>query len=129
MKTTVPAAFDPSVPVAEGRDATARRLRRFRRVRQQLLTDRGGDPTEAQQILADNAAALAMRCEEAITHSIHGTAVVDIGAFNSMVNTLRRLLESLGIDRVPRDITTLAEYMVKRNQQQTGINGRANEHN
>ena len=44
--------------------ATARRLKRFRRVKDALIADRGGDPTQAQTILAENAARLAIWLEE-----------------------------------------------------------------
>ena len=69
MSSKPPAAFldrnrDLPTELDVTKAATKRRVARFRRVREQLLTDRGGDPTEAQRILADNAAGLAMRCEE-----------------------------------------------------------------
>jgi hypothetical protein len=111
----LPANTGKRLPEAE---ATARRLRRFRRVRAQLIADRGNDPTQAQEILADNAAALAIRLETEVAKMMQGR-MVDIGELNTSMNTLRRLLETLGIERQPRDITTLSEYLAKREQPAT----------
>jgi hypothetical protein len=97
-------------------EATARRLRRFRRVRGQLLADRGGEPTQAQEILADNAAGLAIRLEEQITAMFDGQPI-NVSELNGSMNTLRRLLETLGIERQPRDITTLESYLAERSRQ------------
>jgi hypothetical protein len=116
--TDFPTIPGKRLPEAE---ATARRLRRFRRVRAQLIADRGNDPTQAQEILADNAAALAIRLEAEVAKMMQGR-MVDVGELNTSMNTLRRLLETLGIERQPRDITTLSEYLAKR-QQPAAING------
>jgi hypothetical protein len=89
---------------------TASRLRRYQRVRRQLIADRGGEPTQAQQILADNASALAIRLEDEVAAMLDGHEV-DMGALNTTVNTLRRLLETLGIERQARDITSLSQYL------------------
>jgi hypothetical protein len=98
------------VQLPTDREATARRIRRFKRVRNQLLTDRGGDPTQAQQVLADNASALAVWLEEAAGQMMQGVSQ-DLSQINGSMNTLRRLLETLGIERKPRDITTLEQYI------------------
>lgn len=93
-------------------EATARRLRRFKATRKQLLADRGDDPTRAQEILADNASGLAVWCEEQIEMLIAGDADVDIGKLQTTINTLRRLLETLGLERVMRDVSpTLTRYI------------------
>src|SRR5947209_8361662 len=89
-------AIEPRKQRAPEAEATARRLRRFRRVRNQLLADRGGDPTQAQELLADNAAGLAMWLEERVAEMIEGNEQVNLGEVNSAMNSLRRLLESLG---------------------------------
>ncbi len=85
-------------------------------MRGQLLADRGGEPTQAQQILADNAAGLAIRLEEQITAMFDGEPI-NISELNGSMNTLRRLLETLGIERQPRDITTLENYLAQRSSQ------------
>ena len=112
---------DSDVPAKRGKrsleaEATARRLRHFRRMREQLLTDRGGEPTQAQQILADNAASLAVWLEERIAAMFDGQPI-NISELNGSMNTLRRLLETLGIERQPRDITTLENYLAERSRQ------------
>ena len=99
-------------------ERTRNRLRRFRVVRERLLKDRGGDPTQAQQILADNAAALCTKCEDMIVDLINDRPI-DLGSLNGTINSLRRLLETLGIERVPRDVTSLADYLEKRQQTAT----------
>lgn len=97
-------------------EATARRLRRFKATRKALLADRGDDPTRAQEILADNASGLAMWAEEQIEMLIAGDESVDIGKLQTVVNTLRRLLETLGLDRVMRDVSpTLSKYLEAKN--------------
>ena len=112
---------DSDLPANRGKrsleaEATARRLRHFRRMRGQLLTDRGGEPTQSQQILADNAASLAVWLEERIAAMFEG-APTNISELNGSMNTLRRLLETLGIERRPRDITTLENYLAQRDKQ------------
>ena len=99
-------------------ERTRNRLRRFRLVRERLLRDRGGDPTQAQQILADNAAALCTKSEDMIVAMINEEPL-NLGELNSTINSLRRLLETLGIERVPKDVTTLANYLEKRQQTAT----------
>ena len=95
-------------------------------MRGQLLADRGGEPTQAQQILADNAASLAVWLEEQIAAMFDGEPT-NISELNGSMNTLRRLLETLGIERQPRDITTLENYLAERARQT--VNGsRRSEH-
>src|SRR4051794_33001703 len=95
--------------------ATAKRLRRFNRMRSQLLTKfgAGDDATQAQMTIANNAAAMSIWCEERVAELLDA-GEVNIGEFNTTVNTLRRLLETLGIARAPRDIPQLSEYLAKR---------------
>jgi hypothetical protein len=115
--TQVPAHF------LRGEIATRRqRIRRFERVRRQLLTDQGGDPTEAQSAIAKNAAGLAIWCEDQLRELLDKKPV-NIIELASVMNSLRRMLETLGIQRAPRDVTKLADYLAKR--EQPVINGNA----
>jgi hypothetical protein len=91
---------------------TASRLRRFKTVKSQLLRDRGNDPTQAQITLADNAAGLAVWLEEQIA-DMTGGKDLDIGSVTTAVNSLRRVLETLGIERKPKDVTTIEQYLAK----------------
>jgi hypothetical protein len=92
--------------------ATAARLRRFKTVKSQLLRDRGNDPTQAQITLADNAAGLAVWLEEQIAGMTNGKDL-DIGPVTTAVNSLRRVLETLGIERKPKDVTTIEQYLAQ----------------
>jgi hypothetical protein len=90
------------------------RVQQFNRVRSQLLTDCGdGPPSEAQEIIAHNAAALALWCEEQAAFLTAG-GKVDIDQLGRTMNTCRRLLETLGIKRAPRDVTKFAEYLASK---------------
>jgi hypothetical protein len=85
------------------RDRTVRRLRRYKSVRAQLLIDRGGADccSQAEILLAENASALAMWLEQRVREMVEDKQV-DLSQINSAMNTLRRLLETLGIQRKPR---------------------------
>jgi hypothetical protein len=107
----------------EKAEATAARLRRFRKVRNALVSDLGGDPSKAQEVIAHNAAALAIWCEETVEELARG-GKVNIAELSTVMNTLRRQLETLGIERKPKDITTLARYLEERSSPKT-INGTA----
>jgi hypothetical protein len=114
--TPVPAHF------LTGQIATRRaRIRRFERVRRQLIADQGDDPTEAQSTIAKNAAGLAIWCEDQVAKLINNKPI-NIAELSTVMNTLRRMLETLGIQRAPRDVTKLADYLSKR---ETVINGSA----
>lgn len=91
--------------------ATASRLRRFHAIKKQLLADRGGDPTAAQSAIAHNAAALTVWLEDQVGLMTDGEKF-DISPVTTAMNTLQRMLSTLGINRVPRNITpSLAEYI------------------
>jgi hypothetical protein len=98
--------------------ATASRLRRVNRIRSQLLRDRGNDPTEAQTLIARNAATLAVWLEDQSAIVAAG-GQIDIDQFGRAANTLRRHLETLGIERAPRDVTELSDYLASRQAKPT----------
>jgi len=89
--------------------------RRFREVFVQIITDIGGDPTEAQIQIARRASALAVWSESNEAELAKGSAI-DIAAFTTAANSLRRLLADLGLERRAKDITTpsLSEYLRSR---------------
>lgn len=88
--------------------------RRYREILASLVDDMGGDPTEAQAQIARRAASLAIWCEQADTDAANGKPI-DIGPYTTASNTLRRLLESLGLERKLRNVTpTLSEYAARR---------------
>ena len=92
--------------------ATAQRLRRYNRVRNQLMKDRGGDLSQAQLLLAENISALAIWCQDQITTMVDG-GELEISQYTTSANALRRLLETFGLERVPKDVTTLEAHLAK----------------
>jgi hypothetical protein len=96
------------LPGTDGRSAIARR---WRDIAQALASDLGGDPSEAQALIARRAASLAVWCEQCEAGLAQGGAL-DIMQFTTATNALRRLLADLGLERRAREITpTLAEYL------------------
>jgi hypothetical protein len=90
--------------------------RRFREVYAQIVADIGGDPTEAQSQIARRASALAVWAESAEAELAAGHAI-DIAAFTTAANSLRRLLCDLGLERRARDIApTLEGYLAARQE-------------
>jgi hypothetical protein len=85
----------------DGRSLIARR---YREILGQLVSDIGGDPSEAQSILTRRAATLAVWCEQREMELAKGEEF-NIADFTSATNTLRRVLNDLGLERRMRDIT------------------------
>ena len=99
----------------DGVDGRGTLARRYRDILAQLVSDLGGDPSEAQAIIARRAATLAVWCEQCEADMASGKPI-DIGEFTTATNALRRLLSDLGLERRARDITpTLNEYLQARN--------------
>ena len=73
------------------------------RTPRQIITDLGGDPSEAQTQIARRAAALAVWAES-IEAKLAAGEELDIAEFATVSNSLRRLFESLGLKRVPREV-------------------------
>jgi hypothetical protein len=90
----------------DGRTAEARRLGDLIA---QHTADLGGESeiSEAERRLIRRAAALTLQCEllELKWHLHDGATVKDLELYNRTSNTLRRLLESLGLQRRQRDVT------------------------
>jgi hypothetical protein len=99
-------------------------VRRYRDLLAALVSDLGGDPSEAQAIIARRAATLAVWCEQAESDMASGNPI-DIGSFTTATNALRRLLADLGLERKIRDVTpTLAAYIAaKAANAPAGANG------
>lgn len=86
-------------------------VRRYRDILAQLVSDIGGDPSEAQSIIARRAATLATWCEAQEAAMAAGTEL-DIAEFTTATNALRRLLSDIGLERRAREIVpTLTEYL------------------
>jgi hypothetical protein len=96
------------LPDVDGRSAP---MRRYREILCQLANDMGGNPSEAQTQIARRAATLAVWCESAEAAMANGGSL-DIAAFSTATNTLRRLLCDLGLERRLRDVTpSLHQYL------------------
>jgi hypothetical protein len=117
---------DRRVQLSPEAEATHLRLRRVRAISKALLTDQGGDPTKAQQILADTAAGLAFWVEEQFRLMMKDEKV-EIAPLTTAINSLRRNLETLGIRRVPKDVTTIENYLerLSKSPAEPRINGGA----
>ncbi len=98
------------LPLADGRSATARR---FRDIYEEVCGDLGGIEhlSEAERQLARRAAALSAEAERQEALWSRGEAEFDIAQYTTLANALRRLVESLGLRRVPREVgpPTLAD--------------------
>jgi hypothetical protein len=91
----------------DGRSIVARR---YRDILGQLISDAGGDPSEAQGLLMRRAATLGVWCEMKEAGMARGEPL-DIAEFTAASNCLRRLLYDLGLQRVPRDVTSFGELL------------------
>lgn len=84
--------------------------RRYREILASLVSDMGGDPSEAQEQIARRAASLAIWCEQQDEGASNGNPI-DVAAYTTASNSLRRLLESLGLKRALRNVTpSITEY-------------------
>ena len=88
----------------ENVDGRSALVRRYRDVLAQLISDIGGDPSEAQSLIARRAATLAVWCEQEEAVLASGKPL-NIGEYATATNTLRRLLLDLGLERRMRDVT------------------------
>jgi len=89
------------LPGTDGRSALARR---WRDIASQLTADLGNDPSEAQSLIARRAATLGVWAEQREAELAAG-GQLDIVAYTTATNSLRRLLADLGLERRARDIT------------------------
>jgi hypothetical protein len=88
----------------DGRSVMARR---YRDVLAALVSDLGGDPSEAQAQIARRAATLIVWAESAESDMAAGNAI-DIASFTTATNALRRLLADLGLERRVIDVGTMS---------------------
>jgi hypothetical protein len=101
------------LPDIDGRSAMARR---YRDVMQQLTSDAGGDPSGAQQAIIRRACSLIVVCEQAEAELLAGVKL-NVAEFVTATNSLRRLLQDLGLERKAKDVTpTLASYIASKSK-------------
>ncbi len=102
--TTRSAVTNGSRLFVEGLDGRSALARRYRDLVAEFTSDIGGDPSEAQKQLIRRAASLSTWCEAQEVHLANGEDV-DIGPLTTAANSLRRILQDIGFERRPRDIT------------------------
>jgi hypothetical protein len=102
---------DPALTL-DGLDQRQRPFRRYRAISGAILSDLGGEDqtSEVQRQLVSRFAMLALTLEGMEAGAIEGSAL-DLDLFARGAGHLRRIGEALGMKRVPRDVTTLAQYL------------------
>jgi hypothetical protein len=99
-----------------GVDGRTLQARRFKEIFTNLAQDMGGDPTEAQKAIAARAATLAVWCEQAEAEFANG-GELDVLAYATVSNAMRRLLSDLGLERRAKDVTPdLASYIAAKDR-------------
>lgn len=92
-------------------DGRSREARRYRDVLSDLVTHLAGDPTAPETIIARRAASLTVWCESREAEMVAGQDI-DIAAFTTATNALRRLLVDIGLERRAKDVTpSLSRYL------------------
>ena len=94
--------------------------RRFRDLVLAVTSDLGGEAelSEGQRQIIRRIASLSVWCESEEAKMAAGMKI-DINEFQRTANSLRRLVESLGIERKAKTIPSLAEYMEKKRREET----------
>jgi hypothetical protein len=103
------------LPGVDGRSTWVRRLRDLISLH---LADLGGEDavSEAERSICRRAATLTVELErlEASFAVADGAQPDQLDLYQRTANSLRRLLESVGLKRRPRDVTTLQEYLTQK---------------
>ena len=99
----------------DGRSAAARR---FRDVLSEITGDLGGPDhmSEGQKQLARRCALMAVECEKLEAKSVAGDPI-DLEAYGKLADRIGRAFQRLGLKRVARPGTTLAEYLAAKRPQ------------
>lgn len=104
----------------EGLDGRSALARRYRDLVATFTSDMGGDPSESQKQLIRRAASLSVWCEAVEVRLANGEDV-DIGTLTTAANSLRRILQDIGLERRTRDVTpTITEYMSQKAAEKGG---------
>ena len=105
----------------EGLDGRSALARRYRDLLATFTADMGGDPSEAQKQLIRRAASLSVWCEAVEVRLANGEDV-DIGQLTTASNSLRRILQDIGLERSSKDVTpTIEQYMSFRENEKLGV--------
>jgi hypothetical protein len=90
--------------VLEGIDGRSYAARRYRELGASLSADLGGDLTEAQKQLVRSAAGLVVLRERLDVEAANDRPI-DYQEYCTISNSLRRVLSTIGLKRIPKDIT------------------------
>jgi hypothetical protein len=109
--------------ILDGVDGRSHHVRRFREVSSAIGSDLGGSEhlTEAQKQLVRSATGLVVLRESLdVKAAKNGPGAVNVPTYCLISNTLRRVLTTIGLQRVPRDLPpTVEEYARRVNGEST----------
>jgi hypothetical protein len=91
--------------ILEGIDGRSYIARRYRELGASLSADLGGDLTEAQKQLVRSAAGLVILRERLDVEAANDRPI-DYQEYCTISNSLRRVLATIGLRRIPKDITS-----------------------
>ena len=98
------------LPNVDGRTWPARR---YRELVANMSSDLGGEVSTCKAAIVCRAASLMTWCEQQeAEHANSGK--LDIQVYTTAVNSLRRLLADLGLERVARDVPDLQTWIARR---------------
>lgn len=98
------------LPGVDGRSTMARR---YRELVTSMANDLGGDLPIAKQAVVNRAATLIVWAEQAEAEFANN-GELDTQTYTTAINSLRRLLADLGLDRQAKDITPTLEQYIRR---------------
>ena len=87
--------------------------RRYRELVTSMANDLGGDLPIAKQAVVNRAATLIVWAEQAEAEFANN-GELDTQTYTTAINSLRRLLADLGLDRQAKDITPTLEQYIRR---------------
>jgi hypothetical protein len=93
-------------------DSSSAWSRRYRDIVAAHVSDLGGLPalSEAQVSLVKRASTLELECEQ-MEGKLSMGQEIDLDLFQRTANSMRRILESLGLERVARDVTSFGDIL------------------
>ena len=111
------ASTKPRLLTLDGLDRRTAAYRETRKLIDELEEDLGGRDRLAtgERQLIQRAAVLGAVLTDTESKWIGGEPI-DITAYCTVVNAQRRLLETIGLRRVPRDVTTLSQYLATKTE-------------
>jgi hypothetical protein len=107
------------LPNVDGRTWPARR---YRELVANMSSDLGGEVSTCKAAIVCRAASLMTWCEQ--QEALHATTgKLNIQVYTTAVNSLRRLLADLGLERVARDVPDLQTWVRRRDQRREQSSG------